>query len=346
MSACSKLFLFHGRISRLSQLRHSRSTLFTSSIVIELSNLPRSLPTCHVLDLRHCMTISSVARRHYVPNTNQYNFQPSRHYSFGPRQKVPQDDYYRRLEIGESASADEIKSAFIRLSKLHHPDVSNSDEALDNFLKIREAYDVLSNNLKRKEYDKQRGISKTGRKGASAVQSQGWRERRQREREREKVEEENRFRDFDDEDEFVDIRKAKWQRQQEAKRYKPNWEPRPEGEDPHVYEAKLMWFEYSARFRAHVGRNRNFYRCALVVFLGILWRDYRFYLPIYGERKTEEFRKSSVSDHEHWIWSDFSRRWKWKQNIDRLPEMVEEERKTEKEQLLEKYKRENPETEE
>jgi DnaJ-class molecular chaperone len=59
-------------------------------------------------------------------------------------------DYYKILEIDKNSTAKEIKSAYYRLSKKHHPD-KNGDEIL--FHGINEAYNVLSDNEQKKEYD-------------------------------------------------------------------------------------------------------------------------------------------------------------------------------------------------
>ena len=53
-------------------------------------------------------------------------------------------DYYKILEIDKNSTAKEIKSAYYRLSKKHHPD-KNGDEIL--FHGINEAYNVLSEAL-------------------------------------------------------------------------------------------------------------------------------------------------------------------------------------------------------
>jgi len=63
--------------------------------------------------------------------------------------------FYDHLEIHPQASSKEVKAAFYRLSKLHHPD-SNIDDAsaLARFQAISEAYEVLSNPQLRAKYDK------------------------------------------------------------------------------------------------------------------------------------------------------------------------------------------------
>ncbi len=62
-------------------------------------------------------------------------------------------NYYNILGINTSANADDIKKAYRQKAKLHHPDVSNSKNAKENFQLIHEAYCVLTNEKTRKLYD-------------------------------------------------------------------------------------------------------------------------------------------------------------------------------------------------
>jgi molecular chaperone DnaJ len=59
-------------------------------------------------------------------------------------------DYYEVLGIPKNASADEVKKAFRRLARKHHPDAGGDEE---RFKEINEAYDVLSDKEKREQYD-------------------------------------------------------------------------------------------------------------------------------------------------------------------------------------------------
>lgn len=63
-------------------------------------------------------------------------------------------DYYKTLGVSEKASQDEIKKAFRKLSKEHHPDANKGDDV--RFKEVSEAYDTLSNEKKRREYDMQK----------------------------------------------------------------------------------------------------------------------------------------------------------------------------------------------
>jgi len=60
-------------------------------------------------------------------------------------------NYYDILGVSKTASVEEIKRAFRKLAHQHHPDKSNGDEA--KFKEANEAYQVLGNSEKRKQYD-------------------------------------------------------------------------------------------------------------------------------------------------------------------------------------------------
>lgn len=62
-------------------------------------------------------------------------------------------DYYKTLGVEKNASDEEIKRAFRKLAKQYHPDVNKEEGAQEKFKEIGEAYSVLSDPNKRKQYD-------------------------------------------------------------------------------------------------------------------------------------------------------------------------------------------------
>ncbi len=62
-------------------------------------------------------------------------------------------DYYEVLGVSKDASDKEIKSAFRKLAKQYHPDVNKAPDAAEKFKEAQEAYAVLSDESKRRQYD-------------------------------------------------------------------------------------------------------------------------------------------------------------------------------------------------
>ncbi len=63
-------------------------------------------------------------------------------------------DYYTTLGVSRTASQDEIRKAYRRLARKHHPDLNPGDKAAEErFKKVQEAYDILSDTKKRQMYD-------------------------------------------------------------------------------------------------------------------------------------------------------------------------------------------------
>ena len=62
-------------------------------------------------------------------------------------------DYYEILGVSRDADNAAIKSAYRKLARKYHPDVNKTKEAEEKFKDINEAYEVLSDKVKRQRYD-------------------------------------------------------------------------------------------------------------------------------------------------------------------------------------------------
>ncbi len=68
-------------------------------------------------------------------------------------------DYYKTLGVDKGASADDIKKSYRKLARKYHPDANKGDsKAEERFKEISEAYTVLSDEKRRKEYDEARSL--------------------------------------------------------------------------------------------------------------------------------------------------------------------------------------------
>src|SRR6266498_4181334 len=63
-------------------------------------------------------------------------------------------DYYSTLGVAKTATEKEIKQAFRKMARKHHPDVNPGDKSAESrFKEMNEAYEVLGDPAKRKKYD-------------------------------------------------------------------------------------------------------------------------------------------------------------------------------------------------
>lgn len=78
-----------------------------------------------------------------------------------------EEDYYKILGVSRNSTTKQIKKAFIKLSKKYHPDIYDGDDAESKFSEISEAYEVLTDEDKRRKYDRfgKEGLKETGGRG-------------------------------------------------------------------------------------------------------------------------------------------------------------------------------------
>ncbi|GAB1258273.1 curved DNA-binding protein [Aurantivibrio plasticivorans] len=80
-------------------------------------------------------------------------------------------DYYKTLGVDDNADTKAIKTAYRKLARKYHPDVSEEHDAEDKFKEVTEAYEVLGDAKKRAEYDE---IRQYGTQGGGFQPPPGW----------------------------------------------------------------------------------------------------------------------------------------------------------------------------
>ena len=83
-------------------------------------------------------------------------------------------DYYKILDIPEFSSSEEIKSAYRKLARLWHPDVAGSSpDVISRFKEINEAYEILSDKMKKADYDTARRFYSYGTQNRNTKSAAG-----------------------------------------------------------------------------------------------------------------------------------------------------------------------------
>ena len=81
-------------------------------------------------------------------------------------------NYYEVLEVTPNATSDEIKAAYRKLARKFHPDVNKAQDAVEIFKEITLAYETLSDENKRHNYDIVNGIFKTSAQTTSSQKAE------------------------------------------------------------------------------------------------------------------------------------------------------------------------------
>jgi len=71
---------------------------------------------------------------------------------------LPKDYYYKVLGVNKHATLQQIRSSFYALAKRYHPDSTHSEEKLKHFQELSNAYNILTDETKRLEYDQLGGV--------------------------------------------------------------------------------------------------------------------------------------------------------------------------------------------
>ncbi|PVV00801.1 hypothetical protein BB560_004805 [Smittium megazygosporum] len=128
MFPCSRIPTYCNRLSKIVS-SSQKSSLFKPTFLLANHFSYLSGTTTHPGSPTY------VSKRHFHPSN------------------ISKDDLYERLGVPKDASTSEIKKKYYQLAKKYHPDVNKEPGAKEKFFKIQEAYDTLSDDNKRAQYD-------------------------------------------------------------------------------------------------------------------------------------------------------------------------------------------------
>ncbi|KAK5643993.1 hypothetical protein RI129_007838 [Pyrocoelia pectoralis] len=108
-------------------------------------------------------------------NISNNHFQVSKYNNFHTTSLLNKSDYYQTLGVSRNASLSEIKKAYYKLAKQYHPDVNKDPSASKKFQAVSEAYEILGDDTKRKQYDTWGSTAEQmGNMGGSGRNAQGF----------------------------------------------------------------------------------------------------------------------------------------------------------------------------
>lgn len=105
---------------------------------------------------KHSSTLSHITSGNHLTRLkpNQSLFGPILQRSITTTQFLSAKDYYKILGVDKNASSKDIKKAYYELAKKYHPDTNKNDpNSAKKFQEVSEAYQVLSDDSKKRQYD-------------------------------------------------------------------------------------------------------------------------------------------------------------------------------------------------
>jgi len=211
---------------------------------------------------------------------------------------------------------------------------------MDEFMKIRQAWEVLGDAERKRNYDKSRPASRVVKD--KTVEDPGWEEE---EFER-KAREARRRADQQIGVTMEDLKRAREKMREDDKEYHAykayHESVRDDEQTPRDRMKKLAQYYYASDNTTYIANV-----CALLFFIYVIVRRItrKWGLPTETITHEEFYANNNIEpkneiSHDEWQQSDFARRAKWNQNIQNLPEMLQEERRREQELMKRRYKEE------